>query len=63
MDYDLMNSSFYNNEDNRVNEMKKECSDFMKFVIKNKSKEKQKLYANESFKHKQKCEKWPFRFL
>lgn len=56
IDYDLMNSSFYNDKENREEEMKKECSDFMKHAIKRKSKGKQKIYANESFKHKQKCE-------
>ena len=53
-EYNSMNNSIYN-YDYRDEEIKKECSDFMKFVIKHKTKDKQNVYANESFKHKQKC--------
>ena len=54
-EYNLMNNLLFN-EKSREEEMKKECSDFMKYVIKHRSKSKQKEYANQSFKHKQKCE-------
>jgi hypothetical protein len=52
-EYNLMNN--YINEETREEEMKKECSDFMKFVIKHKNEKEQKDYANKSFEHKVKC--------
>ena len=55
-EYDSMNNSILFNEENREKKMKKECSDFMKYVVKHKDKEQQKYYANKSFESKKACE-------